>query len=309
MQPGIGQALAITPGRLRAAAQQLEELRRSAERVAFDPQRSAMEWRATCAPLLIRLPEARQLLVSLAPIRVGYWPDTRWAARVRSACSNVERRLQDVALAMSILTGDETSNPDAAGSLMSDAPLLAAAASDLQRLLPGGFHASSSTQTCQPGESDRDGFRSPGNGGSDAHEVAEALARQMTTLTDILGLVGYEAQLMDASLGDTHEIASRAGRLVTDGIFGSGGPLSISSHPDAYGKFERALADEGDIYELYADDLERHQKRRRKDLTVADSDADKATVTKRRRMYIATLFDYCACTSEITGRRALARSG
>lgn len=102
---------AITLSRLRAAAEQLDELRRCAERVALDPQWSAMEWRATCASLLIQLSEARHLLASLSPIRVGQWPDTEWAARVRTSRSDVERRLLDVRVAMSALTSNGASDP------------------------------------------------------------------------------------------------------------------------------------------------------------------------------------------------------
>lgn len=132
---------AITLTCLRAVAQQLDELRRCAERVALDPQWSAMEWRATCTPLLIRLSGAQQLLASLNPIRVGQWPDTEWAARVRSIHSDVERRLLDVKVAISALTGDDTSNPDAVVTLTSDASLLAGAAGELRALITNYYPA------------------------------------------------------------------------------------------------------------------------------------------------------------------------
>lgn len=146
VQPRTTKAPAITLARLRAAAQQLDDLRRCAERVALDPQWSAMEWRATCAPLLIRLPGARQLLASLSPIRVGHWPDTEWAARVRTTHSDVERRLLDVGVAMSALTSDETSNQDAVASLTSDASLLAAAVSELRMLITSHYPAAASAE-------------------------------------------------------------------------------------------------------------------------------------------------------------------
>ena len=126
----------------------------------------------------------------------------------------------------------------------------------------------------------------------------------MSTLTDILQSVGDEARLMDASLDDAHEIASRVGRLVKYGVFGPDGPLPTSSHSDIYRQFEQARANESDVYEVYADDLERHQKRQRKDLTIADADADKFAVAKRRRIYIATLFEFRSQISEIVDRLA-----
>ena len=147
-------------------------------------------------------------------------------------------------------------------------------------------------------------FRSLDHGQPDVHEVTEDLAHQMSTLTKILQSVGDEARLMDASLDDTHEIACRVGRLVEYGIFGSDGLLPATAHPDIWGQFEQARADESDVYEVYADDLERHQKRRRKDLTIADADADKFAVVKRRRTYIVTLFDFHTRISEIVDRLA-----
>jgi hypothetical protein len=87
VQRGTIKDPAITLPWLRSAAKQLDELRLCAERVALDPQWSAMEWRATCTPLLIRLPGTRQLLASLSLIRVGHWPETEWAVRIRCAHS------------------------------------------------------------------------------------------------------------------------------------------------------------------------------------------------------------------------------
>ena len=293
-----------TLARLRAAAQHLDELGHCAERITLDPQWSAMEWRAVCAPLLIQLPGARQLLASLNPIRVGLWPDTEWAARVRTTHNDVERRLMDVGFAMSALTSDETGNLDAAISLTSDASLLAAAASELHALIMSHHPAPSSTGSFEAGMNNRDWSCSLDRGQRDAHEITEDLAHQLSTLTDILRSVGDEARLMDASLHDTHEIASRAGRLVKYGIFGPDGPWPTSPHPDTYLQFEQVRADENDVYEVYADDLERQQKRRRKDLTIADADADKTAVAKRRRTYIAILFDFRTQISEIVDRLA-----
>ena len=138
---------AITLSRLRAAAEQLDELRRCAERVALDPQWSAMEWRATCARVLIRLSKARQLLTSLSSIRVGQWPDTEWAARVRTSGSDVERRRVDVRVAISALTSDGTSDSDAVVTLTSDASLLATAASELRTLIISHYPAAASAGT------------------------------------------------------------------------------------------------------------------------------------------------------------------
>lgn len=137
----------------------------------------------------------------------------------------------------------------------------------------------------------RDEFHSSDPGWAGSHEFIHDLKRHLSTLTAIVQSVSDEARLIDASLDDTHEVASHLGRLVTHRVFGDNGPLPASAYPDIYRQFERARSDESDVYEVYADDLERHQRRRRKDLTIADSDADKSAVVKRRRTYLAILFD------------------
>jgi len=120
-------------------------------------------------------------------------------------------------------------------------------------------------------------------------DVGARLAAQEAILRDLLKSVEYETRLIDASLEDAHEIAIGIGRVVKASVFGQDGLLALSSYLDNYRKFDTARIDENDLYEVYADDLERHQKRRRKDLAVADSDADKFAIVKRRRGYIASL--------------------
>jgi hypothetical protein len=119
--------------------------------------------------------------------------------------------------------------------------------------------------------------------------VVVRLAAQDEILRALLDSVEYEARLIDASLEDAHEIANSIGRIVKADVFGPGGPLALPEYLDNYRKFDAARVVENDLYEVYADDMERHQKRRRKDLPVADSDADKFAIVKRRRGYIASL--------------------
>lgn len=119
--------------------------------------------------------------------------------------------------------------------------------------------------------------------------IAGRLAAQEAILRELLNSVEYEARLMDASLEDAHDIAVGICRVVKTIVFGHGGPLDFPSYMDNSHSFETVRIDENDLYEVYADDLERHQRRRRKDLTVADSDADMLAVVKRRRAYISSL--------------------
>lgn len=126
---------------LQVAVLQFDELRRYAERLAAAPQWSALEWRAVCSPVLIRLPRARQSLAILDPVRVGRHADTRWAARVRTARREVERRLTDIRISMSAVTSMEVSSPDAVVTVNSDGVLLAAALGDLRALIVSRYPA------------------------------------------------------------------------------------------------------------------------------------------------------------------------
>ena len=127
----------------------------------------------------------------------------------------------------------------------------------------------------------------------------EQLVRQHATLREFLTSIEDDARLMDASAEDAHQIAVSIGKMVKQGVFEPTGALDLSSYRDTYSIFERTRADENDIYEVYADDLQRHQKRQRKDLAVAESDSDKFVVVKRRRGYIATLAALQAQVSDI----------
>jgi hypothetical protein len=131
--------LPIPLDRLRSAVHQFDELRCYAERMAINPQWSAMDWRATCSPLLIRLPRACQSLADLDPIRVGRCTDTGWAARIRTARCEVERRLTDIRISMSALTSTEVSSSDAVVAVSFDATRLAAALGDLDTLIASRY--------------------------------------------------------------------------------------------------------------------------------------------------------------------------
>lgn len=115
----------------------------------------------------------------------------------------------------------------------------------------------------------------------------------------MLMLVDDNPRLMDASLEDVHEIAARLAKVVKRQVFGHPDLAAEAVRRDIGGMFEHARTSESDNYEVYVDDLERHQRRQRKDLAVADSDADKFAIVKRRRAYFATLFDLHLQISDI----------
>jgi hypothetical protein len=132
-----------------------------------------------------------------------------------------------------------------------------------------------------------------------ADALVERVARQQSTLIEFLRSIEDNAQLVDASLKEVHELTASLCRAVRRDFFGSGGPLDPSAYPSSYGAFEHTRLDENDLYEVYAHDLERHQSRQRMNLGVAESDADKFAVVKRRREYIRALMAVQAQVSNI----------
>ena len=133
--------LPVSVRRLGIAVQELDDLRRRLDTVVRDPRWSALEWRAACSPLLIRLPKIRQSLTDLGRIRAGRWPDTGWALRLRAALGEFERRLMDVRISMSALASEGTSSADAVVTFSSDATMLAGAAGELRGLIADRYPA------------------------------------------------------------------------------------------------------------------------------------------------------------------------
>jgi hypothetical protein len=84
---------------------------------------------------MLRLPAARQSLADLTGIRVGTWPDTHWAMRLRTAHDEVDRRLTDVSMSASSLIRKETCSTDAALSFNFDGGKLAEALDGLCELI------------------------------------------------------------------------------------------------------------------------------------------------------------------------------
>jgi hypothetical protein len=131
--------LPVALERLHMAVQELDNLRRCVERIVCDPHWSALEWRAACTPLMLRLPGARQSLADLADIMPGQWPDTDWAVRLRAARDEVERRLTDVSTSMSALAHGEPIIVDAVISFSVDGTTLAKAADELSGLIASRY--------------------------------------------------------------------------------------------------------------------------------------------------------------------------
>lgn len=125
---------------------------------------------------------------------------------------------------------------------------------------------------------------------SNAEDLDESLTCGLTELADVLLLADEDPHLIDASLADIHEVAARLARMVKYKVFTNPDLADQLPHWIPYDNFQQARAHENDNYEIYADDLAHHQRRRR-DLAVADLDADKFAIIRRRRLYIGTLFE------------------
>lgn len=127
--------------RLRAAVRELEALRQCVAKVAINYPWSAEEWAANWTPLMLRLHFARPSLADLAMIRVGIWPDTGWAVRLRAAHDEVERRMAEVSASAASLMRTETSSVDAVVNLNVEGSKLADALDGLRSLLVAAYPA------------------------------------------------------------------------------------------------------------------------------------------------------------------------
>jgi hypothetical protein len=145
------------------------------------------------------------------------------------------------------------------------------------------------------------GSARPASGRQPHDGLIDRLAELQSTLADLLRPIDDDARRMDASVEDAHKLVVAIRGFVKQSVFGPGGPLDASKYRDNYNAFEDARVHENDMYEVYGEDLERYQKRRRKDLGVAESDSDKLALVQRRRVYISALEAFHAQVSVIVG--------
>jgi hypothetical protein len=114
---------------------------------------------------------------------------------------------------------------------------------------------------------------------------ATTLTGLLSKLEGLLRAVNDDAQRMDASLKDAHKLVEGIWRAV----FGEGGALDPREYEDNYRTLKRDREAENDMHEVYASALERYQRRRARDLGVAESDSDTLALVRRRREYISKL--------------------
>jgi hypothetical protein len=143
-----------------------------------------------------------------------------------------------------------------------------------------------------PSLDDGAGSSEPRSGRPSDNGTIQQLATLQVTLTNLLRAVDDDARRMDASLDDAHKLVEDIRTVVKFTIFSSGNPPSHSIDQKVYNSFEQARVAENDFHEIYSEDLECYQKRRRRNLNVADSDSDKLALVKRRRVYISALLAF-----------------
>ena len=142
-----------------------------------------------------------------------------------------------------------------------------------------------------PGSSRPKRQRTPRN------DLFRQLAALHLTLKTFLGVIDDDAQQLDSSSKDGHEMVESIRALAKQRVFCTAGPLDSSVYQENHKAFEDARKAENDGYEVYADALERYHRRRGRDLGVADSTSDKSALVDQRREYISTL---CAFESQVS---------
>lgn len=129
-------------------------------------------------------------------------------------------------------------------------------------------------------------------------DILKRLARLQLTLTDLLDAVDDDAQWMDASMADAHRLVEELRSCAKQIVFSSHGSMN-SAFQRTCKAFAKTRIEENDACEVYFDALERYQRRRVKDLSVAESDSDKLALVRRRRDYISKLLAFQAKASAI----------
>lgn len=133
-------------------------------------------------------------------------------------------------------------------------------------------------------------------------DILKRLAGLHLTLADLLGAVDDHAQWMDASLEDAHRLVEEVRSYARQRVFfPRRGPEDPSAYPKNVKEFEKARTAENDAYAVYSYVLECYQRRRLKDLSVAESDSDQLALVKRRRDYISRLATFQSRTSVLLG--------
>jgi hypothetical protein len=140
-------------------------------------------------------------------------------------------------------------------------------------------------------------------------DILMRFARLQLILTDLLCAVDDDARRMDASLEDAHRLVEEVRSCAKNSALPSHSPRNFPAWQRDHKAFEKARVAENDTYEVYYDALERYQRRRMKDLSVAEPASDRLVLVRRRRDYIWKLLAFRAKASVILGELRERSSG
>lgn len=141
----------------------------------------------------------------------------------------------------------------------------------------------------EPTESPQPG---PPQGSSQEDDPAPSLGDLQKKLVDLLRPIAKNARLMDDSAAAAHQIAEDIYSFVSEKVFIADGKLDPARYERLWRLFEMVWEEEYDTYDVYEGVLERHKKRRERDLTVAETSADLEVLVGWRRKYIRKLREF-----------------
>lgn len=129
----------------------------------------------------------------------------------------------------------------------------------------------------------------PPQGSSQEDDPPPSLGDLQKKLVDLLRPIAKSARLMDDSAAAAHQIAEDIYSFVSEKVFIADGKLDPARYEHLWRLFEMVWEEENDTYDVYEGVLERHKKRRERDLTVAETSADLEVLVGWRRRYIRKL--------------------
>lgn len=123
---------------------------------------------------------------------------------------------------------------------------------------------------------------------------APSVIEQLATLQSTLDQINDDAQILDANSHDTHELVKQIRSIIKGELFSADGLRNPAIGKELYLAYKTACDAEYDQYNIYSRTLDRYEKRRERDLSVAEVDEDTETLVERRRKYIPKLISFHA---------------
>jgi hypothetical protein len=131
-------------------------------------------------------------------------------------------------------------------------------------------------------------------GSSQEDDPLKRLGELQKNLGDLLRPILKVWRDMDANSANAHQQVEEAYEFICEKIFVVDGPLDPERYDKIYQLFENAWQEENEKYEPYEGALETHNKRRGRDLTVAEAGVDLEALGGFRKKYIFAVRDFHA---------------